>query len=83
MAGFVCPKCTKESSDLKIFRKSEGGVQEFCDKNDIAYLCALPIDPKICQAMDTGENPMDVDSPAISKLNIICDQIQSGWGGVG
>jgi Mrp family chromosome partitioning ATPase len=74
MAGFVCPKCTKES---EIFRKSGGGVQEFCDKNDVAYLGALPIDPKICQAMDTGENPMDVDSPAISKLNKICDQIQS------
>ena len=29
MSGFVCPKCTKES---EIFRKSEGGVQEFCDK---------------------------------------------------
>ncbi|CBY21127.1 unnamed protein product [Oikopleura dioica] len=74
MAGFVCPKCTKES---EIFRKSDGGVEEFCEKNDVAYLGALPIDPKICQAMDTGENPMDIDSPAITKLNIICDQIQS------
>ena len=59
MAGFVCPKCTKES---EIFRKSAGGVEEFCRNNDVPYLGALPIDPKICQAMDTGENPVEIDS---------------------
>ena len=74
MAGFVCPKCTKESD---IFRKSEGGVEEFCRNNDVPYLGALPIDPKICQAMDTGENPVEIDSPAIKKLNEICDHIQA------
>ena len=52
MAGFSCPKCDVTSP---IFKPSQiGRVKELCEKNGLKLLGSLPIDPKICKAMDLG-----------------------------
>ena len=52
MAAFTCPKCDVTSP---IFKPSQNGrVQELCEKNGLKLLGSLPIDPKICKAMDLG-----------------------------
>ena len=52
MAGFSCPKCDVTSP---IFKPSQNErVKELCEKNGLKLLGSLPIDPKICKAMDLG-----------------------------
>lgn len=74
MAGFVCPNCNGKS---EIFRPIESGVSGFCSDNGLEFLGSLPIDPRICKAMDLGENPMHIESPCIDNILKISDKIKS------
>ena len=73
MAGFVCPKCDKKS---EIFRPTDSGVKGFCEDNGLKLLGSLPIDSRICKAMDLGENPIDTDSPVVEIVHSITDKIK-------
>lgn len=74
MDGFVCPNCHEKS---EIFRPIESGVPGFCKENNLKYLGSLPLDPRICKAMDLGENPITVESPAIENIIKIKDAIKN------
>lgn len=58
MSGFVCPHCSKES---KIF--SEGSAKTLEKSFGISLLGAVPLDPKVCDASETGV-PIVVSAPA-------------------
>jgi len=72
MSGFICPSCKKES---QIFRPTESGVSGFCAENGLRFLGALPIDTKICKAMDLGENPMHIQSACIDSIKRIKNEL--------
>ena len=57
MSGFVCPHCSKES---KIF--SEGSAKTLKDGYGIDILGAIPLDPKVCAASETG-TPITITAP--------------------
>lgn len=65
MAGFTCPKCSVNSP---IFKPTGSGVAGLCTKNNLNLLGSLPIDPKICRAMDEGTDPMEIESTVIDEL---------------
>lgn len=67
MSGFVCPKCTHES---QIFMATTGGGKALAKEMGIAFLGAVPLDPRIGQACDYGESFFDAypDSPACQAL---------------
>lgn len=74
MSGFVCPKCTHES---QIFKATTGGGRQLCKDMDIAFLGAVPLDPRIGMACDYGESFMDnfPDSPACVALREVVQNI--------
>ncbi|KAF1817446.1 YGL091Cp-like protein [Eremomyces bilateralis CBS 781.70] len=53
MSGFVCPNCTGES---QIFRPTTGGARKLAKDEGIAFLGAVPLDPRIGMACDFGED---------------------------
>ncbi len=57
MSGFVCPHCSKES---KIF--SEGSARTLKSSYGIELLGAIPLDPKVCDASETG-TPIVLSAP--------------------
>jgi ATP-binding protein involved in chromosome partitioning len=57
MSGFVCPHCAKES---KIF--SEGSAKTLKEGYGIDILGAIPLDPKVCAASETG-TPIAISAP--------------------
>jgi ATP-binding protein involved in chromosome partitioning len=57
MSGFVCPHCSKES---KIF--SEGSAKTLKTAYGIESLGAIPLDPKVCDASETG-TPIAISAP--------------------
>lgn len=57
MSGFVCPHCSKES---KIF--SEGSAKTLKSSYGIELLGAIPLDPKVCDASETG-TPIVLSAP--------------------
>ena len=65
MSGYICPHC---SDCTDIF--SSGGGQSLAKLADIPLLTTLPIDPKLAEAMDKGDNFLDTfpDSTAAAKL---------------
>jgi ATP-binding protein involved in chromosome partitioning len=58
MSGFVCPHCHKETD---IFTK--GGGEKEAEKWKIPYLGAVPLDPDMVRAGDSGV-PIVVGKPA-------------------
>jgi len=57
MSGFVCPKCETVS---KIF--SEGSAKTLKSSYGIDILGAIPLDPKVCDASETG-TPITISAP--------------------
>ncbi|KAL5117900.1 cytosolic Fe-S cluster assembly factor nbp35 [Pleosporales sp. CAS-2024a] len=53
MSGFVCPGCKHES---QIFRASTGGARRLAQDEKMAFLGAVPLDPRIGMACDYGES---------------------------
>lgn len=51
MAEFICPHCEGQS---EIF--SRGGVKKFCQEQGIPYFGDLPLDPRLRELSDRGEN---------------------------
>ncbi|KAJ3273834.1 Cytosolic Fe-S cluster assembly factor nubp1 [Terramyces sp. JEL0728] len=74
MAGFVCPKCTKESL---IFAPSTGGAKKLCDEMRVPLLASVPIDPRIAKSCDLGQSIFEEypDSPAVKAYDRIISQI--------
>ncbi|KAJ3257629.1 Cytosolic Fe-S cluster assembly factor nubp1 [Boothiomyces macroporosus] len=74
MAGFVCPKCTKESL---IFAPSTGGAKKLCDEMGVPFLASVPIDPRIAKSCDLGQSIFEEypDSPAVKAYQTIISQI--------
>ncbi|ROW13208.1 hypothetical protein VPNG_04797 [Cytospora leucostoma] len=79
MAGFVCPKCTKES---QIFEATTGGGKALSEEIGIPYLGSVPLDPRIGMAGDYGESYFDSfpDSPACTALKKVVRGIASQIG---
>ncbi|MBE7179699.1 MAG: Mrp/NBP35 family ATP-binding protein [Terriglobus roseus] len=76
MAGFVCPGCKGES---QIFRPTTGGARKLADDEGIAFLGAVPLDPRIGMACDYGESFLDAypDSPASVALLKVVDSVKA------
>jgi Mrp family chromosome partitioning ATPase len=74
MAGFVCPKCTKETP---IFAPNTGGAKLMAEEMQIRYLGSIPIDPRIAKSCDLGQNLFEEypDSPACKAYENIIAQI--------
>lgn len=51
MSGYVCPHC---SECTNIF--SSGGGESLAEMGKVPFLGRIPIDPKLCRAMENGEN---------------------------
>lgn len=79
MAGFVCPKCTKES---QIFEATTGGGKALSEEIGIPYLGSVPLDPRIGMACDYGESYFDSfpDSPACTALKKVVRGVASQIG---
>lgn len=76
MSGFVCPnaKCGKES---QIFRPSTGGARKLCEDENVPFLGAVPLDPRIGMACDYGESFLDTfpDSPAALRIVEVVEKV--------
>ena len=74
MSGFVCPGCKHES---QIFRASTGGAKRLADDEQIPYLGAVPLDPRIGMACDYGESFLDAypDSPACVAIREVVSRV--------
>jgi ATP-binding protein involved in chromosome partitioning len=57
MSGFICPHCSKES---KIF--AEGSAKTLSGQMGISLLGAIPLDPNVCTASETG-TPITISHP--------------------
>lgn len=44
MSSYTCPKCGKESS---IYPRTNGGAQQMCAEEGVAFLGSIPIDPSL------------------------------------
>jgi len=53
MSSFVCPACNKGST---ILPSTTGGATSLAQELSIPLLAKLPLDPKLGQASDQGEN---------------------------
>ncbi|EDR23435.1 nucleotide-binding protein, putative [Entamoeba dispar SAW760] len=67
MSGYLCPHC---STVTNIF--SSNGGKELADKYQLKFVGAIPIEPKICLAGETGVNPF-ADEPSANALKPITD----------
>lgn len=74
MSGFVCPKCTHTS---QIFRATTGGGRRLAKDQDIPFLGAVPLDPRIGMSCDFGESFFDNfgDSPACDALREVAQRV--------
>jgi len=79
MSGFVCPGCRHES---QIFRASTGGAKRLAEGEDIPYLGAVPLDPRIGMACDFGESFLDAypDSPACRAIRQVVESVLKSVG---
>ncbi|ODV69934.1 nuclear ATPase [Hyphopichia burtonii NRRL Y-1933] len=75
MSGFVCPSCKGES---QIFKPTTGGGKQLCQDLNIPYLGAVPLDPRIGRACDSGESFFDsyADSPAATAILDVVDGLR-------
>jgi Mrp family chromosome partitioning ATPase len=81
MSGFICPnaKCGKES---QIFRPSTGGARKLCEDENVPFLGAVPLDPRIGMACDYGESFLDTfpDSPAALRIVEVVEKVGQAIG---
>ncbi|KAM5476942.1 cytosolic Fe-S cluster assembly factor nbp35 [Microsporum audouinii] len=74
MSGFVCPNCRHQSD---IFKATTGGGRQLAADLDVAFLGAIPLDPRVGMACDFGESFIDSypDSPASVALKSVVRQV--------
>jgi len=81
MSGFVCPnaKCGKES---QIFRATTGGARKLCEVENVPFLGAVPLDPRIGMACDYGESFLEAfpESPAAKKITEVVAKVGESIG---
>lgn len=72
MSGFTCPHC---SECTNIF-SSKGG-QALCELTGLKYLGSIPVDPKLCECVETGINFVEKfsDSPAAVLIKEVADNM--------
>ena len=72
MSGFVCPHC---SETVDIF--SSGGGEKTARDFELAFLGAVPMDPRVVVAGDTGVPYLSskADSPAISAFTKVVEGV--------
>lgn len=75
MSGFVCPKCTVQST---IFSAKTGGAEKMCEEMEVPFLGRLPIDPRLAKCCDEGTNFVEEfsDSPTVTSLKEIVRKVQ-------
>ena len=68
MSGFVCPKCGEVTQILP-----SGGGRAIATSMQVPFLGAIPMDPKVAMAADSGLAFMDhyADSPTASIMKEI------------
>lgn len=79
MSGFVCPGCKHES---QIFRPSTGGARRLAEDENIPFLGAVPLDPRIGMACDYGESFLTAypDSPACAAIKQVVRRVGEEMG---
>jgi Mrp family chromosome partitioning ATPase len=79
MSGFVCPGCKHES---QIFRASTGGARRLAEDENIPFLGAVPLDPRIGMACDYGESFLTAypDSPACAAIKHVVRRVGEEMG---
>jgi Mrp family chromosome partitioning ATPase len=79
MSGFVCPGCKHES---QIFRPSTGGARRLAEDENIPFLGAVPLDPRIGMACDFGESFLTAypDSPACAAIKQVVRRVAEEMG---
>jgi Mrp family chromosome partitioning ATPase len=72
MSGFVCPKCGEVTQILP-----SGGGKRIAEEMNVSYLGAIPMDPKIAEAGDSGRALLGQDSasPIARAMNEIITRI--------
>ncbi|KAL6719094.1 cytosolic Fe-S cluster assembly factor nbp35 [Lecanora helva] len=74
MAGFVCPSCKHRN---QVFKATTGGAKNLAESMGIAFLGAIPLDPRIGMSCDYGESFFDnyPDSPACEALRAVVERM--------
>ncbi|XP_017461447.1 PREDICTED: cytosolic Fe-S cluster assembly factor NUBP1 homolog [Rhagoletis zephyria] len=75
MSAFRCGHCGQTS---EIFPAKTGGAAVMCAEMEVPYLGALPLDPQVTKACDTGEDITDIKNSTIEALANICQKIVMG-----
>jgi len=72
MSGFACPKCGEVTQILP-----SGGGKRMAEEMNVPYLGAIPMDPKIAEAGDSGRALLGQDSasPIARAMNEIITRI--------
>jgi ATP-binding protein involved in chromosome partitioning len=72
MSEFVCPHCEGKS---QIF--SHGGAQTLSDKFHVPVLGQIPLDPRVCEAGETGKPAVakDPSSPTAQALRLMAKHV--------
>ncbi|XP_036329148.1 cytosolic Fe-S cluster assembly factor NUBP1 homolog [Rhagoletis pomonella] len=75
MSAFRCGHCGQTS---EIFPAKTGGAAVMCAEMEVPYLGALPLDPQVTKACDTGEDITDIKNSTVDALANICQKIVMG-----
>ncbi|XP_054744819.1 cytosolic Fe-S cluster assembly factor NUBP1 homolog [Anastrepha obliqua] len=75
MSAFRCGHCGQTS---EIFPAKTGGAAAMCAEMEVPYLGALPLDPEVTKACDTGEDITSMKNSTIEALAGICKKISDG-----
>lgn len=76
MSVFCCEHCGQESS---IFPANTGGAKAMCQEMEVPYLGALPLDPAVTRACDSGQDMTGYHSATIDAIADICKAINASW----
>jgi Mrp family chromosome partitioning ATPase len=68
MSGFACPKCGEITPIL-----GSGGGQRIAGEMGVPFLGAIPIDPGVAMAGNSGQAPIQMESagPAVQSMRAI------------
>ena len=70
MSGYLCPHCSEITN---IF--SSNGGKELAKKYNVNFLGAIPIEPKVCLAGKSGQNPFN-DEPSAKALEPVSNFVK-------
>ncbi|XP_067623096.1 cytosolic Fe-S cluster assembly factor Nubp1 homolog [Eurosta solidaginis] len=77
MSAFRCGHCGETS---EIFPAKTGGAAAMCAEMEVPYLGALPLDPDVTKACDSGEDITNMKNSTTDALAGICQKIVAGLG---